>query len=109
MCAAVISCCHAPPVFEPAKHVFDLMALFIQGFGVSGGGIPPLSGWNAGHDPFGFKRGSELIAIITFITKQVRSALRQGGVDQFCPNMIVHIAFAQAHDNRATFTVTNRM
>ena len=52
------------------------MALFIQGFGVSGREVPTRSGWNTRLYPFGFERGAEIVAIITFITKQMGSALK---------------------------------
>ena len=109
MCAVVISCCYAPPVFQSSKHVFDFMPLFIRGFAVSGWEILTFSRRNAGRYSFGFERGAEFVAVLSFITKQMGSAFRQSRIDQFCSNMIAHIPLAQAHDYRSTFSITNRM
>jgi hypothetical protein len=85
------------------------MALFIQGFAVSGWKVPAFSRRDAGSYSFGFERSAEFVAVVTFITKQVGSALRQSGVDQFCSNMIAHISLTQAHDYRAALAIANCM
>ena len=109
MGAAVVSCCDPSPVLEPAKHVFNLMPLFIQGFGVSGRKIAPLSRWDTGGYSPGFKRGSEFITVIALVANQARGTFGQGWINQFCPNMITHLTFAQTQDDRAAFVVTHGM
>jgi|GEM_PF-4114735 len=109
MGATVISCCHAPPVFQSAKHVFDFMPLFIQGFAISRRKVAALSGRNTGRYSFGLEGGTKFVAVIAFVTNQTRSTVRQSRVDQFCTNMITHIPFTQAHDYRTAFAITNRM
>ena len=88
MGAAVISCGYAPPVFEPAEHVVDLMALFIEGFAVSGRMVAPFSWWNAGRYSLGFQRGSEFVAVIPLVTDQAGSAVWKCGIKQFGSNVI---------------------
>jgi len=109
MSTAVISCCHTSPVFEPAEHVFDLMTLFIQGFGVSGRIVSPFSRRNAGYYSLSLKSSAKFIAVVTFITKQMGCAFRQSKVKQLGSDMIAHVTFTQTHDNWATITITNSM
>jgi len=109
MCTAVIACCDTPPIFQSSKHIFDFMPLFIRGFGVSSRKVPALSRRYTGCYSFGFQSGAKFIAVIAFVAKQSRCTIRQCWIDQFCANMIAHLAFAQAHDDRATLTITNRM
>ena len=88
MGTAVISCCYAPPVFEPAEHVFDLMTLFVDGFAVPGRIVAALSWWDAGRYLLGFQRGSEFIAVISLVADQAGCAVWKCGVKQFGADVI---------------------
>ena len=109
MCATIISCCYASPIFEPAEHIFDFMPLFIQGFAISGWEVSTLPGWNTGCYFFGFQGGAKFIAVIALVADQTRSTVRQSGIDQFCTNMIAQLPLTQAHDYRAALSIANRM
>lgn len=85
------------------------MPLFIQGFAKISREVPTLSRWNTGGYSLCFECGSEFIAVVTFVTDQTRGSIRQSRIDQFCSNMIAHIPFTQAHDDRSTMAITNRM
>jgi len=76
MSAAIITCCHAAPVFQPAKHIFNLMPLFVEGFAVSGGKISTFSWRDTGHYSFGFECRAEFVTVVTFIAKQMGGAGR---------------------------------
>ena len=109
MGASIVSCCHAPPVFQSAKHVFDFMSLFIPGFAISGWKVAALPRRNTGRYSFGLEGGTEFVAVITFVTNQTRSTVRQSRIEQLGSDMITHLAFTQAHDYRAAFAITYRM
>jgi len=70
MRASIIACGDASPVFEPAKHVLDLMALFIEGFAITSGKVSSPARWDAGRYPPGVQRSSELITVVPFICDQ---------------------------------------
>ncbi len=109
MGTAVISCCHASPIFKSAKHVLNFMALFIQGFVEVGRKVTALSRRDAGRYSLGEQCGPELVAVIPLVTDQIRSTVRQCGIKQLGSDMVAHLAFTQAHDDRATLAITNCM
>lgn len=69
--AAVISSWYTSPILQPAKHAFELMALFIQNFVVRYCAFSVLFRRNAKSDPFFKQAISEPIRVITSIRKKV--------------------------------------
>ncbi len=61
MSASIITRCDAPPVFEPAEHDLDFVALFIEGFAKFRWMAPAFSRRNAGLNAFGAQGAAELI------------------------------------------------
>lgn len=108
--AAVIVCCDAPPIFELAEHVLDLMALFVFGFAIGGRKVPAFAGWNANRHSLGFKGGAILIGIIALVGDHRRlGAARQGRIENLRTDMVSGLPGRQAHCDRAAFAVTDRM
>ena len=71
MCATVISCCNAAPVFEFAEHVLDLVTLLVESFVVFDLYFPVLLGRDARLDAFAFQSLSEPIGIVTAIRQKM--------------------------------------
>ena len=70
MGASIVACGDASPVFEPPEHVLDLMALFIEGFAIASGKVSSPARRDAGYYPPDVQRGSEFIAVVSFIRDQ---------------------------------------
>ena len=83
------------------------MPLFIQSFGITSWEVSAFTRRDAGRYSFGFERGAEFVAVISFIAKQMGSALRQCRVKQLGSDMITHIPLTQAHNDRATLTIAD--
>ena len=109
MSAAVIACGDPPPVLKSSKHVFDLMALFIQRFAVGGRRFPSPSRWDAGCNPLGFESRAIVVAVIAFVADEDFGVLRQSRVEYLRPNMIAGLAVRQAHHDRAALAVDDSM
>ena len=60
MCTLVISCSDTPLVFEPSKHIFELVVLFIQDFA---GDLRPFRGGMQGVMPLAFRARRYSLAI----------------------------------------------
>ena len=71
VCAAVISCCDAAPVFEFTEHVLDFVALLVESFIVCDLYLSVLLGRDAGLDAFAFQSLSEPIGIVAAIRQKV--------------------------------------
>lgn len=71
MCAAVISCCDAPPVFKFSEHVFYLVTLFIEDFIVFVLDLAVFLGRDARSDAFLDQGLSEPVGIITTIRQKL--------------------------------------
>ena len=71
MCAAVIASCDAPPVFKFAKHILDLMALFVENFVVFDLYFSIFLRRNTGLDAFVLQDLPEPIRIITAIRQKL--------------------------------------
>lgn len=71
MRAAVISGRYAPPVLQPAEHIFDLMALFIQSFIVRNLAFSVLLRGYARRDPLVQQAIPEPIGVIAAICKKM--------------------------------------
>ena len=97
MGTAIVSGCDTAPVFQPCEHVFDLVTLFVQGFGVTSWSSPVCSWWDASLDLAGVQRIPELVAVIAFVANQ-DFGIRYRGIDQLRPNMIGELAFTQAEN-----------
>ena len=79
MGATVITRGDAPPVLEPAEHVFHLVALLVEFSVVFDLGFTVLLGWNAGCNTLFSKGCPEPVSIITAIRKhEVDNGVRDG-------------------------------
>jgi hypothetical protein len=70
VCASVIACCDAPPVFELGEHVLYFVALAIQGF-VIVECLLAIFGWRDAR--YGALIGQSIakpVAVVTAIAKQ---------------------------------------
>ena len=94
MGASVITCSDAPPILEPCEHIFDFVALLIEGFIVGQRNSPAFGGGNAGLAALFGKSLPEPIAVIATVGEK-RFGGRQGIKDQPCALVIAHLALAE--------------
>ena len=71
MSAAVVSGGYAPPILQPAKHVFDFMPLFIQGFVIRYLAFSVFLGRDAGRNALFQQPVPEPIRVITTIREKM--------------------------------------
>lgn len=85
------------------------MTLFIEGFVVTRREVTSLSGWDARRYALCQQSLSELVAVISLVTKQSSGTFRQCRINQFGPDMVAHLAFGQAQDDRSPQTIHYRV
>ncbi len=107
MGTSIISRGDAPPVFEPSKHVFDLMTLFIEGFAVSCGRFPVCSRRDARRYPFGFQGIAIVITVIPFVADQCLRTFGHRRIKYLSSDMIGGLPFCQAHNEGPPQAVNN--
>ncbi len=105
---AVIAGCYAPPILEPAEHVFDLMALFIQGFIIGNLVFSVLPGGNAGGDPLFLQAAPEPIRVIATVSNK---GLGGGELTQQLPGsrIVRYLARRQVQQNGPALAIAYRM
>lgn len=80
MGASIISSCNAPPVLDPAEHVFDMVPLLIERFVIVCRLLSLFARRDAGGSPFFLQSVAEPVGIVTTIGKQFsgfRQAVKQ--------------------------------
>ena len=108
MRTTVVSGRYTPPILQPAKHVFDFMSMFIQGFVISDLSFSVLLWRNAGRDPLFKQAIPEPISVITAIREKVFG--RREVIQQLSrPFVIRHLTRCQIHQHRLAIAITNRM
>lgn len=107
--APIVACVDTPPVFEFAKHVFDFMALPVELPVEASGQYSSLSWRDAGPDAFGFQSSAIVVAVIAFITDHAGRVARKCWISELSTDMVVHLAFGEAQDQRPTIPITYGM
>ena len=108
MSAAVIAYGNSSPIFEPAKHNFDFMPLFVEFFVIFSGLLSITFGRNAGNDSLVEQGIAEPISVVASIRKkffgfrQARKQLRRALI-------IAHLSFREEQSDRFSGSVANRM
>ena len=93
MGAAVISGVDAPPIFEPAEHVFDLVTLLVEDGVMGDRDLPVGFRGNAGfHAPLG-EGCAEPVGVVTLVGQQLLG-FRHGGQHQRRALIIAHLPLA---------------
>ena len=108
MGASVIAHSDSPPVFEPAKHNFNLMPLFIQVFIVRNRLFSVLFGRDAGRNALGKQGGTKPVSVITTI-RQKLPGIREGIYKLGGSFVVTDLAFCERHDQGPAVTITNGM
>ena len=69
MCASVVTGMDAPPILEPAEHVFDLVALAIENSVVFDRLFAVGFRWDAGHDAAFGESLAKPVGVIALVTE----------------------------------------
>ncbi len=107
MRASIITCCDAPPVFEPAEHDLYFVPLLVERFAIAGRVAPTGSGWDARLDAFSVQSLAKFIAVLAFIADQRFCPFWQRRIDQLGADMIAGLPCRQTHDQGAAFAINN--
>lgn len=108
MRATVIAHGDAPPVFEPSEHIFDFVALLVEGFVIFNQDFPVAAGRDAGLCSSGAQGGPEPVAVIAPINQHLfcgGQLIQQDG----CAFVIASLSFGQNHRKGFAVAITNRM
>jgi hypothetical protein len=108
VCAAVVACVDASPVFESSEHVLDAVPLSIEHGIVGQAGLAFCVRRDAGHDPALVEGFAEPVAVIGSIGEQDVS-LGQQGFQCLGANMIVALAFGEMKPQGAAATIAHDM
>ena len=100
MGAAVVAHGDAPPVLEPAEHIFNFVPLFIEFPVVFNLDFAVFPWWNAGGYSFFDQRRSEPVSIIATIRKKFFCS-GQCVQDKGCALVIADLACCQMQDDRS--------
>lgn len=108
MGAAVIAHGNSSPVFEPPEHIFDFMALFIEGFIIGHGVFPVLLWRDAGLNAFVDQGGAQPVGVIAAISEEAFGAWQrvqqQGG-----PFVITDLPLGEQEYQRLAAFIAHRM
>jgi hypothetical protein len=103
---SVVSGCDAAAVLEFSEHVFDFVALPVEGFVIVEGLLSVFPAWDAGRDaPFG-QLVAEPRAVIASICDQ-RGRLWQGWQQSAGPFVVADLAGGEMEQNRLSGLVAN--
>lgn len=108
VCALIIPCCNASPVFELGKHVFDFIALFVKGFAIPSKIDLSLSWRDAWLYIFGFENITELINAKAFVTDQCFSS-KQYRADNLGSYVSRDLACRRRYNDLFAVCIENRM
>jgi hypothetical protein len=94
MGASVVACCDAPPVLEPAEHVFDPVALPLKHGVIRDRDVPVRSRRNAGCDAASKQGIPEPVSIVATVSQHGLCG-RQSLHHERQALVIAHLALAQ--------------
>lgn len=108
MSTSVVAGSYAPPVLEFSEHVFDFVALAIEGFVVFDWLFAAFGRRDARLDAPVEKGLAEPVAVIAFVTNQAENGWQ--GVDHEPSALVVaHLPLTQKQDERAPFAIADRV
>ena len=108
MSAAVVAHRDTAPVLDPTEHVLDFVALAVERGIVGMLDFTVLAWRDAWIDAFVDQGGAKLVAVVAPVTEQFLGRW-QGIKHQSGTLMVAHLPFREQHDDRTSFTVTNRV
>ena len=108
MSAAVIARGDTAPVLDPTEHVFDFVARAIARGIVGVLDFTVLAWRDTWIDAFADRGDAKLIAVVTLVTEQILDGW-QGIKHQSRTLVIAHRPLREQHDDRTSFTLTNRV
>ena len=108
MCTAVVAHSYAPPILEPAEHVFNLVPLFIEFPVVCDLDFAVFLRRDAGRDPFSDQGCPEPVRVISAIREQL-FGFRQGIQHKRSAFVIAHLTFGEQQDHGLAAAIANSM
>jgi len=107
MCAPVILGVDASPVFEPVEHILDFVTLAVECFVGAGRQFSSLSWRDTRGDANCLQGSAILVTVISLVPDHTGGVVWERGISQLCTDMVAHLAFAHAQDQRPSITVTH--